>query len=38
MMALKAMEDPRLIRARRDTIARLTQRAFRGTVNVPLTF
>lgn len=38
MMALKAMDEPRLINARRETIARLTQRAFRGTVKVPLTF
>lgn len=37
MMALKAMLDPMLIRARRDTITKLIQRALRGTVNVLLT-
>lgn len=37
MMALKAMEDPMLIKDRRETITKLTQRAFSGTVNVLLT-
>lgn len=37
MMALKATEDPMLIKDRRETITKLTQRAFSGTVNVLLT-
>lgn len=36
-MALKATEDPMLISERRETITRLTQRAFKGTVKVELT-
>ena len=37
-MALKATEDPILIRERRETITRLMQRAFSGTVKVGLTY
>lgn len=36
-MALKATEDPILIRERREIMTRLTQRAFSGTVKVGLT-
>jgi hypothetical protein len=38
IMALKAIEEPRLIKARREAITKPTQRALRGTMNVPLTF
>lgn len=37
MMALKATDEPMLISDKRETITRLTQRAFSGTVNVLLT-
>lgn len=37
-MALKATEDPILIRERRETMTKLTQRAFSGTVKVGLTY
>jgi hypothetical protein len=37
MMALKARDDPILIRERRETMAKLTHKAFKGTVKVGLT-
>ena len=38
MMALNAIDDAMLMSERRDTITRLTQRAFSGTVNVVLIY
>lgn len=38
MMALNAIDEPMLISDSRDTITRLTQSAFSGTVNVLLTY
>lgn len=38
MMALKATDEPILMSERRETITRLTQRAFSGTVNLLLTY
>lgn len=38
MIALNATDEAMLMSERRDTITRLTQRAFRGTVNVILTY
>lgn len=37
MVALKAIEEAISMSERNDTMTRLTQRAFRGTVNVVLT-
>jgi len=37
IIALKATEDPMLMRERSDTMTRLTHRALRGTVKVGLT-
>jgi hypothetical protein len=37
MMALKATDDPILTRERRETMAKLTHKAFKGTVKVGLT-
>lgn len=37
MMALKATDDPILIRERRETMAKLMHNAFKGTMKVGLT-
>lgn len=37
MMALKATDDPILVRERRETMAKLMHNAFKGTMKVGLT-